>query len=94
MNSGYDFGYFVKLLTNESLPTSEDAFFDILRVWFPTVYDTKFMARGTDITQSSLGEIAERLEVSGPATQRPKAILTYSRLYALTTHTKQAPIRT
>src|SRR5258707_4841660 len=38
-HSGYDFGYFVKLLTAESLPRTEEAFFDLLKIWFPTVYD-------------------------------------------------------
>ncbi|KAH9487298.1 Poly(A) ribonuclease pop2 [Psilocybe cubensis] len=30
--SGYDFGYFVKVLTAESLPTNEDAFFLLLKI--------------------------------------------------------------
>lgn len=64
--SGYDFGYFIKLLTNESLPTNEDNFFELLKLWFPTVYDIKYMIRGTDIIKAGLQEIADTLGVSEP----------------------------
>ncbi|KAK7469362.1 CCR4-NOT core DEDD RNase subunit [Stygiomarasmius scandens] len=62
-HSGYDFGYFVKLLTAESLPVSEDAFFDLLRIWFPTIYDIKFMMRSRNIFKGGLQDIADDLGV-------------------------------
>lgn len=61
--SGYDFGYFVKLLTAESLPTTEDNFFALLRTWFPTVYDLKFLIRATNVLKGGLQEIADDLGV-------------------------------
>lgn len=61
--SGYDFGYFVKLLTAESLPTTEDKFFAILRIWFPTVYDLKFLMRATKVLKGGLQEVADDLGV-------------------------------
>lgn len=61
--SGYDFGYFVKLLTAESLPTTEDKFFALLRTWFPTVYDLKFLIRATNVLKGGLQEIADDLGV-------------------------------
>lgn len=63
VGSGYDFGYFVKLLTAESLPTTEDSFFDLLRTWFPTVYDIKFMMRATKLMKGGLQDIADDLGV-------------------------------
>jgi hypothetical protein len=60
--SGYNFGYFVKLLTAELLPTSEDNFFALLRTWFPTVYDIKFMMR-SKVLKGSLQEVADGLSV-------------------------------
>lgn len=61
--SGYDFGYFVKLLTAESLPTTEDKFFALLRIWFPTVYDLKFLMRATKVLKGGLQEVADDLGV-------------------------------
>ncbi|KAG5716644.1 CCR4-NOT transcription complex subunit 7 [Termitomyces sp. T112] len=70
-HSGYDFGYFVKLLTAESLPTVEDQFFDLLRIWFPTVYDVKFLMRSTKILRGGLQELADDLGIQriGPSNQ-------------------------
>ncbi|KAF9071201.1 CAF1-domain-containing protein [Rhodocollybia butyracea] len=62
-HSGYDFGYFVKLLTAESLPTNEDSFFDLLRTWFPTIYDIKFMLRAAKVMKGGLQDIADDLGV-------------------------------
>jgi len=61
--SAYDFGYFVKLLTAESLPTTEDLFFTLLRTWFPTVYDVKFLMRSTKVLRGTLQELADDLGV-------------------------------
>lgn len=61
--SGYDFGYFLKLLTNESLPSTEDEFFDLLRTWFNAVYDIKFMIRATKVLKGGLQDIADDLGV-------------------------------
>lgn len=40
-HSGYDFGYLLKLLTDQNLPHDENDFFESLRLYFPTVYDVK-----------------------------------------------------
>ena len=62
--SGYDFGYFVKLLTAESLPTTEEMFFERLRKWFPTIYDIKFMMRACKVLKGGLQDVADDLGVS------------------------------
>ncbi|KAF7795165.1 hypothetical protein EIP86_006314 [Pleurotus ostreatoroseus] len=69
--NGYDFGYFVKLLTGESLPTSEELFFEKLRIWFPTVYDIKFMMRACKVLKGGLQDVADDLGVMriGPSHQ-------------------------
>jgi hypothetical protein len=64
--SGYDFGYFVKLLTAISLPTTEDTFFELLRTWFPTVYDIKFMMRASNVLKGGLQDVADDLGVRRP----------------------------
>jgi len=70
-HSGYDFGYFVKLLTAESLPTSEELFFEKLRKWFPTIYDIKFMMRACKVLKGGLQDVADDLGVMriGPSHQ-------------------------
>ena len=63
IHSGYDFGYFIKLLSAVSLPTTEEAFFDLLRTWFPTVYDIKFMMRACKVLKGGLQDVADDLGV-------------------------------
>ncbi|TFK69540.1 CAF1-domain-containing protein [Pluteus cervinus] len=62
-HSGYDFGYFVKLLTAASLPTTEDAFFELLKIWFPVVYDIKVLMRASKMLKGGLQEVADDLGV-------------------------------
>lgn len=42
-HSGYDFSYLLKLLTDQNLPHEESEFFELLRLYFPTIYDVKVM---------------------------------------------------
>ena len=63
VHSGYDFGYFVKLLTGQSLPTNEETFFDTLHTWFPTIYDIKFVMRSCKVLKGGLQDVADDLGV-------------------------------
>ena len=69
LDSGYDFGYFVKLLTGQSLPTNEETFFDVLHTWFPTIYDIKFVMRSCKVLKGGLQDVADDLGVR-PSTHR------------------------
>lgn len=68
--SGYDFGYLVKLLSCMPLPTMEEDFFEMLSLWFPTVFDVKYMMR-TCKMRGGLQDGASVLEVQriGPVHQ-------------------------
>ncbi|KAH7106915.1 CAF1-domain-containing protein [Auriculariales sp. MPI-PUGE-AT-0066] len=71
-HSGYDFGYLVKLLMDQNLPEQEDDFFQLLRLWFPGIYDIKYIIRATKVmTKASLQDVAEELGVQriGPSHQ-------------------------
>ncbi|KAF9561090.1 CAF1-domain-containing protein [Agrocybe pediades] len=85
-HSGYDFGYFVKLLTAESLPTTEDAFFALLKLWFPTVYDIKYLTKAAKNLKGGLQEVADELKVPRIVTN-PQAgsdsLLTASTFFAM-----------
>ena len=43
--SGYDFGYLIKILSNSNLPDEEVDFFEILRLFFPIIYDVKYLMK-------------------------------------------------
>lgn len=44
-HSGYDFGYLIKLLTNAPLPAEENDFRQLVKVYFPKLWDIKFLLR-------------------------------------------------
>ena len=62
-NSGYDFGYLLKLLTNEALPAEEADFFELLRMFFPKIYDVKYLMKSCKSLKGGLQEVSEILEV-------------------------------
>ena len=40
-HGGYDFGYLLKLLTCAALPANENDFFELLKLYFPYIFDIK-----------------------------------------------------
>lgn len=64
--SGYDFGYLLKLLMNQALPAEESSFFDLLRLYFPKIYDVKYLMKSCKSLKGGLQEVSEILEVSFP----------------------------
>ena len=62
VTSGYDFGYLVKLLSCVPLPTLEEDFFELFSLWFPTVYDVKYMMRSCKL-RGGLQDVAKMLDV-------------------------------
>ncbi|XP_043209843.1 CCR4-NOT transcription complex subunit 7-like [Amphibalanus amphitrite] len=70
-HSGYDFGYLLKILTNQNLPKEESEFFELLRMYFPTMYDVKYLMKSCKNLKGGLQELAEQLELErvGPQHQ-------------------------
>jgi len=70
-HSGYDFGYLLKLLTCVALPSNESEFFELLKFYFPYLYDIKFMINGMNDLHGSLQKIADDLHAQriGPMHQ-------------------------
>merc|ERR1719323_1749760 len=62
-HSGYDFGYLIHLLTNQNLPKTEEAFFENLKLYFPNVYDVKYLMKSCKNLKGGLQEVANELEV-------------------------------
>jgi CCR4-NOT transcription complex subunit 7/8 len=70
-HSGYDFGYMLKLLTNSNLPSEEQDFFELLQMYFPNIYDVKYLMKSCKNLKGGLQEVAEQLEIEriGPQHQ-------------------------
>jgi CCR4-NOT transcription complex subunit 7/8 len=70
-HSGYDFGYLLRLLTCVDMPSNERDFFDVLRVYFPVLYDIKYLMKSCKTLKGGLQEVADELGVSriGPQHQ-------------------------
>ncbi|XP_051187800.1 probable CCR4-associated factor 1 homolog 7 [Lolium perenne] len=62
-HSGYDFGYLLKLLTGSTLPDTSAGFFDLIRIYFPVVYDIKHLMRFCNSLHGGLNKLAELLDV-------------------------------
>ncbi|RWR75472.1 putative CCR4-associated factor 1 7 [Cinnamomum micranthum f. kanehirae] len=62
-HSGYDFGYLLKLLTCQNLPDTQAGFFNLIKMYFPTVYDIKHLMKFCNSLHGGLNKLAELLEV-------------------------------
>jgi len=62
-HSGYDYGYLLKILTCQHLPKEEGDFFELLRLYFPVVYDVKYLMKSCENLKGGLQKTAEDLQV-------------------------------
>ncbi len=62
-HSSYDFAYLLKALTSTVLPLNENDFFDLLKIYFPCLYDVKFMMTSREGLYGGLSAVAETLQV-------------------------------
>ncbi|ODN00212.1 CCR4-NOT transcription complex subunit 7 [Orchesella cincta] len=67
-HSGFDFGYLIKLLSNLPLPENEEKFFEMMRIYFPVVYDLKFLMKSVDL-HGGLQDIANQMGQQRVGTQ-------------------------
>jgi len=70
-HSGYDFGYLLKVLTCTPLPKEETDFFELLRIYFPHIYDVKYLIKSVEQLKGGLQKVAEDLQIDriGPQHQ-------------------------
>ena len=54
---------FLKLLTQTKLPEDEGEFFKLLRVYFPTVFDIKYLMKSCKQLQGGLQDIADQMQI-------------------------------
>ena len=67
--SSYDFGYLLQALTNQELPEQESDFFDLLYIFFPKVYDVKYLMKSCKSLNGGLQEVADQLKLERVGTQ-------------------------
>ena len=53
----------LKMLTGKLLPDTENDFFDLLKIFFPTIYDVKYLMKSCKNLKGGLKEVAKQLEV-------------------------------
>lgn len=70
-HSGYDYGYLLKVLTCQALPKKEAEFFELMEMYFPCVYDIKYLMKSCESLKGGLQKVAEDLhcERIGPQHQ-------------------------
>ncbi|XP_049849057.1 CCR4-NOT transcription complex subunit 7-like [Schistocerca gregaria] len=70
-HSGYDFGYILKMLTCQPLPSTVVEFHEQLKTYFPCFYDVKYLMRSCRNLRGGLNDVAEDLKVTriGPQHQ-------------------------
>jgi CCR4-NOT transcription complex subunit 7/8 len=59
----YDFAYFLKIVTNQILPETEMAFFEMLKIYFQNYWDIRFLIRFNDNLRGSLSKLGQELNV-------------------------------
>ena len=57
--SGYDFGYLLKIVSCAALPPTEAEFFELLRIWFPCIWDIKVAFTRNAMSKWRIDEIIE-----------------------------------
>ncbi|KAJ3372861.1 CCR4-NOT transcription complex subunit 7 [Allomyces arbusculus] len=85
-HSGYDFGYLLKILTGKPLPADEHEFFAWLRLYFPCIYDIKYLMKACASLKGGLQDVADDLGVEriGPQHQAGSdALLTAKTFFKL-----------
>jgi len=53
----------LKILTSQPLPTDESEFFDLVKMFFPNIYDVKYLMKSCKNLKGGLQEVADQLEV-------------------------------
>lgn len=83
---GICYAYLLKVLTTQDLPKDEKSFFDLLKVYFPTIYDIKYMTSLCDGHFGGLQRLADDLQCPriGPEHQAGSdSLLTMTTYFAL-----------
>ena len=62
-NGSSDFAYLLKYLINSPLPQSEKDFIDLINLYFPNLYDIKYLVNDSETYKGGLNKLAKELDV-------------------------------
>ena len=95
-HSGYDFGYLIKILSGCELPEKEIDFLQILHLYFPCLYDIKYILKknAQALYTKGLENVAEELNVRriGPSHQAGSDSLLTALCFFALLQMRQEPI--
>jgi len=82
-HSSYDFAYLLHILTNKDLPQTEKEFFDTIHLYFPTIYDLKYLMTACKNLKGGLQDTANQLDIArvGPQHQAGSDALLTGQLF-------------
>ena len=58
-----DFAYLLKLIINDFLPDEENKFNELLQIYFPNIYDIKYLVNDNEAYKGGLNRLAKELNV-------------------------------
>ena len=62
-NGFSDFAYLLKLLIGDFLPNNSNEFLDLMKLYFPNIYDIKYLIIRNEIYKGGLSKIAKELNI-------------------------------
>ena len=62
-NGSSDFAYLLKYLINDTLPENESEFIDLINLYFPNLYDVKYLVNDNETYKGGLNKLAKELDV-------------------------------
>ena len=62
-HGGVDFGYMLRAIMGQDLPSDEASFFEMMNVYFCNYYDIKEIKRDVDYLTGGLSKVAKELDV-------------------------------
>jgi CCR4-NOT transcription complex subunit 7/8 len=62
-NGSSDFAYLLKYLINDNLPDDEQSFIELVNLYFPNIYDIKYLVNDNETYKGGLNKLAKELDV-------------------------------
>ena len=62
-NGSSDFAYLLKYLINNKLPQEEKEFIELITLYFPNIYDIKYLVNDSETYKGGLNKLAKELDV-------------------------------
>ena len=70
-HSGYEMAFLCKILSLRPLPQEEAEFFELARLFFPMVYDIRYVAKSAESLPGAPGKLLEEIEQGRGGGGRP-----------------------